>query len=87
MEPRVGACDNPGCDQKEVFSEMKARVVSEFETNYLQSLLLAYRGNISKAAEAAQKERRTFWELIRKHNIDVQKFKVANAGNAGAELR
>jgi two-component system response regulator GlrR len=60
------------------FSEMKARVVSQFETNYLQSLLLAYKGNISRAAEAAQKERRTFWELIRKHNIDVQKFKVAN---------
>ena len=60
------------------FSEMKARVVSQFETNYLQSLLLAYKGNISRAAEAAHKERRTFWELIRKHNIDVQKFKVAN---------
>ena len=66
------------------FSEMKARVVSQFETNYLQSLLLAYGGNISRAAEAAQKERRTFFELIRKHNIDVQKFKVARAGNAGA---
>lgn len=66
------------------FNEMKARVVSQFETNYLQSLLLAYGGNISRAAEAAQKERRTFFELIRKHNIDVQKFKVARAGNAGA---
>jgi two-component system, NtrC family, response regulator GlrR len=66
------------------FSEMKARVVSQFETNYLQSLLLAYGGNISRAAEAAQKERRTFFELIRKHNIDVQKFKVAKAGNAVA---
>jgi two-component system, NtrC family, response regulator GlrR len=65
------------------FSEMKARVVSQFETNYLQSLLVAYKGNISKAAEAAQKERRTFWELLRKHNIDVQKFKVAGMGEQG----
>jgi two-component system, NtrC family, response regulator GlrR len=65
------------------FSEMKARVVSEFETNYLQSLLVAYKGNISKAAEAAQKERRTFWELLRKHNIDVQKFKVADPSEPG----
>lgn len=65
------------------FSEMKARVVSQFETNYLQSLLVAYKGNISKAAEAAQKERRTFWELLRKHNIDVQKFKVAGSEEAG----
>jgi len=65
------------------FSEMKARVVSQFETNYLQSLLVAYKGNISKAAEAAQKERRTFWELLRKHNIDVQKFKVAGTSEQG----
>jgi two-component system, NtrC family, response regulator GlrR len=65
------------------FNEMKAKVVSEFETNYLQSLLVAYKGNISRAAEAAQKERRTFWELLRKHNIDVQKFKVAGAGEVG----
>lgn len=65
------------------FSEMKANVVTQFETNYVQSLLLAYKGNISKAAQAAQKERRTFWELIRKHKIDVQKFKVANANGSG----
>ena len=59
------------------FHEMKANVISEFETNYIQSLLVTYRGNITKAAEAAQKERRTFWQLIRKYKIDVQKFKVA----------
>lgn len=58
------------------FQEMKANVISEFETNYIQSLLAAYRGNITKAAQVAQKERRTFWQLIRKHKIDVQKFKV-----------
>lgn len=65
------------------FNEMKAKVVAQFETNYLQSLLLAYKGNISQAAQAAQKERRTFWELIRKHKIDVQKFKVADVKEAG----
>jgi two-component system response regulator GlrR len=72
------------------FNEMKARVVSQFETNYLQSLLVAYKGNISQAAQAARKERRTFWELIRKHKIDVQKFKVAEvneSGNTRAQLR
>ena len=58
------------------FHEMKANVISEFETNYIQSLLIAYKGNITKAAQAAQKERRTFWQLIRKHKIDVHKFKV-----------
>ena len=57
------------------FQEMKARVISEFETTYIQNLLIAYRGNISQAAQAAQKERRTFWELVRKHKIDVGKFR------------
>ena len=61
------------------FQEMKAQVISEFETNYIENLLIAYKGNISKAAQAAQKERRTFWQLVRKHKIDVQKFRVGHA--------
>lgn len=60
------------------FQEAKANVISQFETTYIQSLLTVYQGNITKAAQAAQKERRTFWQLVRKHNIDVQKFKTAN---------
>jgi len=62
------------------FQEAKANVISQFETTYIQSLLTVYKGNITQAAQAAQKERRTFWELVRKHNIDVQKFKTANVG-------
>jgi DNA-binding NtrC family response regulator len=60
------------------FQEMKANVISEFESTYIRSLLTVYRGNITKAAQAAQKERRTFWELVRKHNIDVQKFRTGD---------
>ena len=61
------------------FQEMKANVISEFETNYIRNLLIAYKGNISRAAEAAQKERRTFWQLVRKHKIDAHQFKVSEA--------
>ena len=60
------------------FQEAKANVISQFETTYIQSLLTVYKGNITRAAQAAQKERRTFWQLVRKHNIDVQQFKTAN---------
>jgi len=60
------------------FQEMKRKVIHQFETDYIHSLLTAYRGNVSQAAQAAQKERRTFWELCRKHKIDVQKFRVAS---------
>jgi DNA-binding NtrC family response regulator len=62
---------------------MKANVITQFEMNYIQNLLIAYKGNISKAAEAAQKERRTFWELVRKHKIDVQKYKLASFSESG----
>jgi two-component system, NtrC family, response regulator GlrR len=63
------------------FQEMKASVISQFEVTYIRSLLTVYRGNITRAAQAAQKERRTFWGLVRKHNIDVQKYKTAGAGD------
>jgi DNA-binding NtrC family response regulator len=61
------------------FQEMKANVISQFETTYIQNLLTACNGNISRAAQAAQKERRTFWQLVRKYKIDVQQFKDSAA--------
>ena len=57
------------------FQEGKARAVSQFECNYIKGLLATYRGNITRAAKAANKNRRAFWELIRKHRIDVNSFK------------
>lgn len=62
-------------DSRETFREAKASVVKQFERAYLQKLLLAHQGNITRAAQAAQKNRRALWQLIRKHNIDVQSFK------------
>ena len=63
----------PAC--KASFKEAKAIVINEFERNYLEKLLIAYQGNITRAARDAQKNRRAFWQLIRKHRIDVQTFK------------
>lgn len=57
------------------FQEAKAEVIARFEKTYIEGLLIAYSGNISNAARAAQKNRRAFWELIRKHQIDVQPFR------------
>lgn len=53
----------------------KSRAIEEFEKNYIQNTLLANKGNITKAANSAQKNRRAFWELIRKYNINVQYIK------------
>ncbi len=69
----------PGCaaaNAPESFRQAKARVVAQFERNYVERLLVSHEGNISSAARAARKNRRAFWQLIRKHQIDVRRFKA-----------
>ena len=58
------------------FQEAKTKVVNNFEIAYIQNLLLEHHGNITQAAQVARKNRRAFWELIRKHGIDVDRFKL-----------
>jgi len=55
--------------------EAKASQIARFEKSYIQGLLRACRGNISGAARLAQKNRRAFWQLIKKYKIDVTRFK------------
>jgi two-component system response regulator GlrR len=62
--------------RQESFQEMKARAVAQFERSCIQRLLLANEGNISRAARAAQKNRRAFFELIRKHRIDARELRL-----------
>ena len=57
------------------FRQAKAKIIEQFERDYIQRLLLSYGGNVSRAAQAAHKNRRAFWELIRKHHVDVQAFR------------
>lgn len=57
------------------FREAKARAVEAFERGYLEQLLLENAGNISRAARAAQKNRRAFFELLRRHEIDVARYR------------
>ncbi len=61
----------PGPGEAESFQAAKARVVADFEKDYIQQLLLVNEGNITQAAKAAQKNRRAFWQLMRKHRITV----------------
>ena len=63
----------------ESFQQAKAKVIEQFEKDYIQRLLLACNGNISRAAQAARKNRRAFWELIRKYRIDVHNFKMGES--------
>jgi two-component system response regulator GlrR len=57
------------------FREMKAGMIAQFERSYINSLLRAHDGNISKAARAAQKDPRALRQLMRKHSIDGRSFR------------
>jgi two-component system, NtrC family, response regulator GlrR len=60
----------------ESFGEAKARTVQKFERNFIERLLLAHDGNVSHAARKAKKNRRAFFQLIRKHGIDPSHFRA-----------
>jgi two-component system, NtrC family, response regulator GlrR len=64
-------------ERQESFNQAKTKVVAEFEKTYIQNLLIAHRGNITRAAQAARKHRRAFSQLIRKHEINVAHFRPA----------
>ncbi|MFO0794910.1 MAG: sigma-54 dependent transcriptional regulator [Candidatus Brocadiaceae bacterium] len=57
------------------FQEAKARIVDQFEKDYIKELLLVNEGNITRAARVAKKNRRAFWQLVKKHKIDAWSFK------------
>ena len=57
------------------FRLAKARVISDFERNYLEAVLRSCSGNITRAAVLAGKNRRAFFELLRKHQIQAQRFR------------
>lgn len=60
----------------EPFQRAKARAIERFERNYIEQLLSDHQGNISRAARAASKNRRAFWQLIRKHRIEAGRFRT-----------
>lgn len=47
----------------------------KFEKNYLVRLLTTVKGNVSRAAERARKDRAEFYRLLRKHALDPGTFK------------
>lgn len=51
------------------FRETKAQVMADFERDYVTSMLMRYRGNVTHAARAGNQDRRAFWQLMRKYSI------------------
>jgi two-component system response regulator GlrR len=58
------------------FQAAKARLVADFERGYIEHLLSSHQGNVTRAAQAARKNRRAFFELMRKHQIASARFRL-----------
>jgi len=71
----IAISDSENAPLAESFQEAKNRMVDQFEKTYIKGLLLSNHCNISRSAKAAQKNRRAFFELIRKHHISVETLK------------
>lgn len=67
---------NAGEPALQPFQAAKRRAVEQFEKNYLESLLTAYQGNVSHAARAAQKDRSTLLQLLRKYGMKADSFRL-----------
>jgi two-component system response regulator GlrR len=63
------ACADVADRAADSFRAAKARVVENFERSYIEHLLNAHGGNVTHAAKAAGKNRRAFFELMRKYKI------------------
>ncbi|WP_417252178.1 helix-turn-helix domain-containing protein [Castellaniella sp.] len=61
---------------RESFREAKGQVVARFEKAYICAALGRHGGNITLAARMAQKHRRAFWALMRKHGIDPTPYRA-----------
>lgn len=55
--------------ENQSFQQLKAKAIHQFEESYIRRLLRIHNGNITKAAAGAGKDRRAFWELMRKHGL------------------
>ena len=53
----------------------KALAVERFERNYLAQLMSTHQGNVSQAARAAGKERRSFQRLLQKYQIASNQYR------------
>jgi DNA-binding NtrC family response regulator len=61
--------DDGATEEDQSFQQTKSLMVRRFEHDFLETVLRAHDGNITRAARAVKKNRRAFWELLRKHGL------------------
>jgi DNA-binding NtrC family response regulator len=66
--PPSAAADNPS-DSTVSFRKGRAQVIEAFERSYVARLIEKHAGNVTRAAREAQKDRRAFGRLLKKHGL------------------
>ncbi len=56
------------------FKKEKQKIVGEFERNYITKMLTINNGNITRAAKSAGMDRKNFWQLMKKYEIDAKEY-------------
>ena len=77
LNPEDFALPKTGCQNADaaLFRKGKSLAIGNFERGFIARLLTAHGGNISRAAKAAGKDRRSFQRLINKYGLDREAFK------------
>jgi len=68
--------DNDTNTELLTFNTAKQKSIYEFEQKYLENIMRITCGNISKAAKTANKDRRAFYRLLKKHTINPVEFRT-----------
>ena len=68
---------NSGMESSKLtFMEAKRRCLKLFEAAYAERVLNRCAGNVSRAAEAADVDRKTFYRLLRKHQLEPEVYRA-----------
>lgn len=79
--PSLGADrgKNGAHPQGRSYQTLKREAIETFEREYLTRLMVEHRGNVSRAARSAGKERSDLGKLLRKYHIDPAPFRQHSA--------
>ena len=68
-DPSPAVPPSQGAEATLPFKDAKDQLINAFERQYLVDLLDRYDGNVSKAARAADMDRKSITRLMKKHTI------------------
>jgi DNA-binding NtrC family response regulator len=71
---KAAAASLQSCSTGASFTVRKKQLIEAFERQYLTQLISEHQGNVTRAAQAAGRERRDLGKLLKKYQIDAKLF-------------